>query len=163
MTRKTTQLFHAAITGNATELQHLMKSVDNVDSMILSAAAKNGCTECVKLLISVTDPNHDESLALREAVREGHIDCVKLLIPVSDPLHYAASLRLASIFAHTQCVDMLFELSNAQMVLDSLKVSYPDEPLKWDYLEHKISQRQRNTLVCAIEMVSDGKQQIRKM
>ena len=46
---------------------------------------KNGHAECVRLILSVSDPKADESYALRAAAHYGHVECVRRL-PVSGPL-----------------------------------------------------------------------------
>lgn len=63
----------------------LSEGVDPSHSDALSRAAYKGYSECVKLLIPLSDPKRDNSYALCMAAGSGHAECVKILIPVSDP------------------------------------------------------------------------------
>lgn len=83
------------------------------DSYALHVAAEKGHTECVRLLIPVSNPLTLDSFALRWAAEKGHTECVRLLIPVSDPLALGSeALRWAAGNGRTDCVRLLIPVSN---------------------------------------------------
>jgi ankyrin repeat protein len=82
------------------------------DSWALSLAASNGHVECVRRLISVSDPLADGSGALRGAAQCGHADCVKVLMEASDPLaQNSYALRAAASGGHADCLGLLMGVS----------------------------------------------------
>ncbi len=95
------------------------------------------------------DPKYDNnSNALQLAAYYGHTECVKLLIPVSDPkVNDSAALQWATINDHTDCVDLLFDISVAHMALQCLQDEYPDYPHTWQYLEEKITVQRQHALL----------------
>ena len=74
-------------------------------------AAKNGDYEQLRLLIKQSENSNDYNKALEYASKNGHTECVKLLIPVSDTKNCNA-LSWASICGHTECVKLLIPVSD---------------------------------------------------
>ena len=110
------KIIKEATIGNADQLKILIKQSNSIDcSKALIISAVNGHTECVKLLIPLSNPKTNDSEALRLASSSGHTECVKLLIPVSDPKaknNYA--LRWASSDGYDECVNLLIPVSDAK-------------------------------------------------
>jgi ankyrin repeat protein len=105
----------AAAKGGHMECVRLLIEVSDPtdgNSRALQLAARRGCAECVKLLIPVSDPLAGDSYALQLAARGGHVECVKLLIPASDPLtDDSLALRWAAQEGHAECVGLLLTVS----------------------------------------------------
>lgn len=79
----------------------------------LRSAALSGRAECVRLLIPATDPRAEDSSALREAARAGEAECVRLLIPVSDPRAWdSEALVMAASSGCHECVRLLIPVSD---------------------------------------------------
>ena len=80
----------------------------------LQCAAYHGHTDCVALLLPISDPLDQDGLnqtALHLAAKQGHADCVSVLLPASDP-HLPDSygqtpLTLAAQHGHADCVQQL--------------------------------------------------------
>lgn len=110
----TAELFNAVQTGNV-NLVAKLSAHDTLtnNSEALVHAATWGKTDCVKLLIPISDPRVDDSLALRLAARYGHAECVKLLIPVSNcSADDNQALRTAAYGGYVQCVALLIPVSD---------------------------------------------------
>lgn len=115
--------------------------------LALYKAASNGHAQCVEELINHCNPSENNSSALQIAAGLGHTECVKLLIPVSDPTaNDSVALQAACEYAHYGVIDALFEVSDVQAVLERLHKKHSDRPACWQYLEEKISQRQKQLL-----------------
>lgn len=148
-------LISAALDGNVLEVQRLISvcgSTSNTEA--LSAAAQNGHTECVRLLIPVSEPKVNNSQALVCAALHGHTECVRLLIPVSEPkANNSEALDCAAQFGHNDCIDLLFECSDSVSVLTRLKDTRHTKDMyyntmrkwaKWGHLEDKVFAQQQN-------------------
>lgn len=162
-------LFWAAENGNAEEIRRFIPlfSLQTANGQALRVAAANGHTECVELLIAVSDPTtyfaalHEaarkghadcvqhlilvcdpkrkQSLPLRVAVANGHVKCVERLIPVSDPKSDdSLALRIAATNGHTQCVELLYPVSEPTVALKQLQQHYPDDYSTWGQLQEMV-------------------------
>ncbi len=71
-----------------------------------------------------------------------------MLIAVSNPKeHNSVALQLAATNGHTQCVELLYPVSDPIVALEKLQYEYPNEPKKWRYLEEMVeSEHVRNAL-----------------
>ena len=79
-------------------------------------AASKGHTECVELLIPVSNPKIDNSYPLRIAIVYGHTDCALLLIPFSEPkFGNSEALFLAVQQGSVECVKSLLPVSEPQL------------------------------------------------
>lgn len=130
----------------------------------LRVAAENGHTDCVELLIPVSDPLEDDSAALYWTVSFGQesttgvLKCVQLLICVSDvQAADSRALRKAILLEKFDLVDVLYAHSNPQVVLWDLKQSTPNSLWKQNdydqaigYLEERMAREQRATLLQAL-------------
>lgn len=117
------------------------------NSEALYRAACNGHLDCVQLLIPVSDPKAYHSYALCEAARYGHTECIRILIPVSIPKdRRSLALQMAVLYENTPCVDLLFDVSEPDFALHALQSEFPNEPHKWQNLECKIVEQQKNRL-----------------
>lgn len=98
----------------------------DLNSAALRVASRFGHTDCVELLIPVSDTRLDKSAALRYAAANGHAECVQRLIPVSDPLvHGSNALRLAVQCGHIECVKLLEPVSDPEVVA-VLRAEHPE-------------------------------------
>lgn len=70
-------------------------------------AAEHGHTECVRLLIPVSEPHANKGYALCHAAAGGHTECVRLLIPVSDSSDRNQALISAASLGRPECVKLL--------------------------------------------------------
>lgn len=94
------------------------------------------------MLIPVSDPF---DFPLYHVVGNGHTECVRLLIPISNPkFNNSYSLHLAVLHSHTACIDLLVGVSDASLVLHNLQREHPTRC--WQYLEEKIAQHQHEML-----------------
>ena len=108
-----TKIIKEATVGNADQLKILIKQSSSIDcgkALIISAA--KGHTECVKLLIPVSDQKTNKSEALRWSCYNGHAECAKLLISVSDQKTNNQALGWATCNGHTECVKILIPVSD---------------------------------------------------
>lgn len=109
------KLFKSAADGDTHALAQLLSlgaDPKEFDSYALLLAARNGHTECVRLLIPISDPKAGKSLPLRWAAMYGHLECVRLLIPVSDPsAEDSHALMNAMSCNHIECVKLLLPAS----------------------------------------------------
>ena len=97
----------------------------------LFLAARSGRAECLSLLIPVADPKAEDSCALLLAASNGHVECLKLLIPVSDAKALNSfALCRAAENGHTECVRLLIPVSNPNAVLEKVAGSGHVECLK---------------------------------
>ena len=106
-------LYDAARYGKTELLNGLIKqSINGVDyNKALCLTSANGHTECVKLLIPVSDPKNCNALSW--ASISGHAECVKFLIHVSDPkINNSYALRMAAEKDHFDCVELLLPHSD---------------------------------------------------
>lgn len=111
-------LITAAFKGNAAEVARLIPMSDPKDynSLPLQLAAKNGHTQCVKLLVDVS-PHvivSEHSSPLRKAAENGHVECVKLLIGVAKEDCIYKALCEAVRLKHTECVKLLMVACDVQ-------------------------------------------------
>lgn len=114
-------------------------------NLALCQSAQNGHSECIKLLIAVSNPKELGSLALIKAAIEGHAECVKLLIPVCDPLlRESHALMSAAAKGSLECVQLLLPYTHAQNEInyalhmavceqrqDVFDVLYPLSDIEW--------------------------------
>ncbi len=97
----------------------LARRVDKNGMSALMLAASGGHTECVKLLLPVSDAlaaNCAGLSALMFAARGGNAACVALLLPVSEALattnRGSSALMLATENGHVECVELLLPVSD---------------------------------------------------
>lgn len=115
----------------------MSKSLHN-NSRALRWAAGMGHTECVKMLIPVSDPKYNDSAALRDAAIMGHTECVKLLIPISNPKDCnSEALVSAAQEGHEQCANLLYDLSDVPTAIAVLKIESPANYTQWQFLEQR--------------------------
>lgn len=154
-------LLFAARDGNVAEVCRLIPISDPkaYSSEALRLAAQYGRTECVKLLIPVS--NIRGSYALKIAADYGHTQCVELLIPVSDPkAKDSSALSGASFYGHTPCVELLYPVSDPLIVLKQLQHQWPHDSKKWGQLQEMIEvERVRNMLNAEVETPTAAKVQ----
>ena len=94
-------------------VDHANDVVSSEFDLALRLAAEHGHTECVRLLIPVSDPKADQCVALWTAADKGHTECVRLLIPVSDPQAYGnLALQAAAEMGYPRCLELLIPVSN---------------------------------------------------
>jgi len=144
-----------------TECARLLIKVSSAFGMALCWAAHNGHADCVELLISVPEPI-DGLKALLWAAERGHAECVKLLIPISDPKkYYSRALQLAVRHGHTPCVELLYPVSDPLIALKTLQESCPNQPEKWialkQYIEIEEAKRLRDALSHEVGNGSPGR------
>lgn len=103
------QLYHAIAQNNVDNLKKLIPFFDlTSDNAPLRAAAELGFTECLELLIPVSDCTAHNNAALCLAAKNGHTQCVEHLIPVSNPhCDGIGALHLAAEHGHAPCVQLL--------------------------------------------------------
>lgn len=140
----TQHLLDASDQGNTAEVQRLISISDPaLNNEALRRAAAHGHVECVKMLIPVSNPKHNDSSALQWAAANGYVACVKELIPVSEPkTHNNEALVAAAFYGHHECVDLLFDVCNPEDALEELKmrirVGTTGRSYHSAYLEEKI-------------------------
>lgn len=121
----TTPLLDAIKSGSAGALSNLLaRRVPCPPAELndaLRLAARIGASECVKLLVPISDPKSCDSEALRWAARSGHAACVKLLTGVSNPKAQSSqALCQAAEEGHYECVTLLIPESEIEDVSDAL-------------------------------------------
>lgn len=89
---------------------------------LLSAVLSNDI-EAVKRLL---DPNVSNSNELENAVINQYHEVVQLLLPVSSADHNML-LRFATVNRDERMIELLFDVSEPLIVLDSLKSKYSEE------------------------------------
>jgi len=140
----TQHLLNAADQGNTAEVQRLISISDLAfNNEALRRASAHGHVECVKMLIPVSNPKHNDSSALQWASANGYVACVKELIPVSEPkAQNNEALVAAAFYGHHECVDLLFDVCNPEEALEELKmrirVGTTGRSYHSAYLEQKI-------------------------
>ena len=103
-------LFEAAKQGNIADVQRLIPLSDpEVLSDALQTAAYFGHSECVRMLIPVTNSQKD---ALKSAALCGHFECLQLLLPLSTFEKRTQALQLAASSGHHNCVELLISVSD---------------------------------------------------
>lgn len=131
----------AACLGN-TQCVALLLPMSNAkqhDSGPLRMAAAKGHVECVKLLTPFSDSNAREGEPLKFAAHNGHAQCVKLLIPVTDSKWYTEALYFAALHGNEQSVTLLYKhCTHTHDVLKDLKINYPQAYKKLVILERCI-------------------------
>ena len=110
------RLAELADAGDADGLARLLaQTIESplVGSQPICNAARNGHTECVRILIPFSDPKANDSYPLRWATNHGHVECVRLLIPVSDPKALdSRALLWAAENGYTECAQLLIPASD---------------------------------------------------
>lgn len=111
------KLLHCTEKGDSAAIARLLKlkNCSQIDgtAALHRGAVEHGHAECVKLLISISHIQADDSFALRLAASKGHAECLRLLIPGSDPhARESQALRSAAFHGHADCVALLFPVSD---------------------------------------------------
>lgn len=106
------QLMDAAVAGDHRQIAWLLEHTDTDPrqhaSAALRAAAAQGHSACVQLLIKHSNPYDRKSEALGVAAANGFTECVKLLVPVSDPRANSYKSLIDALYnGHTECVKLL--------------------------------------------------------
>jgi len=142
-------------------VDHVNDVVSSEFDLALRLAAEHGHTECVRLLIPVSNPKDQYSSALQLAARHGHTQCMELLIPVSNPKeHNSYALQEASSNGHLACVELLYPVSEPAVALQQLQQHHPDRYEKWGQLyemieaervQHRLILEMKNTAAVKIQ------------
>lgn len=124
------------------------------------AACAMGYSAGLKFLLPRLSRDNSTAV-LQIAAQYGQSECLQLLIPVSDPkVSNSRPLWLAARCQHTTCVDLLFPVSDVEHVFASLQRECPLNSKFWGYLEHKICQHQQQLLsaeIASVGCVSRGR------
>lgn len=132
-------LIVAAKEGNADALRQELSKNNPLQTTLnkaLETAAAWGHTECVRILLPHANPANSSALHL--AAQFGHTQCVGELIGWSNPKDSESrALFLACEYEYTECIDLLYDVSEVEGVLRDLKKDYPDTYSKWEYLQQK--------------------------
>lgn len=114
-------------------------------------AATTGQEKCIALLL-IASRGIAPNSALQAAARGGYAQCVKRLISASNPLHArSAALHAAVVNGHAECVDLLLPVSDSAEVLRRLRDQYPRNPELFNALADAVAQQQKQVLENAIE------------
>jgi ankyrin repeat protein len=147
----------AAGNGHTDVVRMLMKvcSKQTVDDALM-AAVSNGNHECAKELI-VKASRNTKNEALIKAAHCGYASCVELLIPVSNTkAKDSQALRFAVLGQHTQCIDILLDVSDSSKVLAELQRVFYHKPEVWELFAQQMESRnQRAILTKAIALRRD--------
>lgn len=118
---------------------------------LLTMAAQNGHTSCVAFLTTVCTDLSDYNHAFVVAAQKGNQRCVQLLLNKVDPKdNNSAALREACEWGRHGCIDLLAPVSDVYCVLQQLQAENPQYPECWEYLEQKICEQQKQTLLSHI-------------
>lgn len=150
----TERLLEASKNGETEEVKRLISVSDPKahDSQALQWAAEKGHIEIVKLLIPVSDPTADGSRALWEAAQYGYNDIVKLLIPVSDPKkHNSFALRRAVYEEYLDTVRLLIPVSDCNSALNVLQSEGNNTTLLQQCMDEYEVMQQQERLRASIE------------
>lgn len=148
------QLIVAAKEGNANAVcRELTK--ENISRITLGKAlemaAAWGYPECVRILLPHVTPDNTSALSL--AAQFGHTPCVVELLLWCNPKDLESSaLFLACEYEYNECIDVLYAVSDVELVLHNLKKEYPDTYSKWEYLQQK---HEASLLSYAVSIFSD--------
>lgn len=111
-----------------------------LDFLALRNAVQHDFSLCVEQLIKIASPS-EVNEALQLAANLGHVDSLRLLIPLADPKdRNSKALAQAVLHGHSECVDLLFDISDPQVVLKNW--SHFTDPQKLNYLREKIQRQQ---------------------
>lgn len=81
-----------------------------------------GHTECVRLLIPVSDPR-DYNTALWLASGSDSVECVKLLLTVADPKHKDSQALVSAVVRKNQeIIDVLYPVSDPDKALEDMHI-----------------------------------------
>jgi len=132
----------------------------------LTDGIKKNFPQCVEQLIKIGAPS-EVNEALQLAAKLGRTQCVELLIPVSDPcVGNSNALQEAVWRNHTTCIDLLYPVSDPPAALRQLQRDYPHQHNKWGKLQEMVdaeqAERLQNTLNAEVETTTAVKVQ-RKM
>lgn len=147
----------AAANGHTEVVRMLMKvSPKQTIDDALMAAVSNGNHECAKELIAKASRGAKNE-ALIEAARCGYASCVEVLIPVSHTkAKDSQALRSAVLGQHTQCIELLVDVSDSTKVLAELQRVFDHKPEVWELFAQMMESRtQRTALTAAIALRRD--------
>lgn len=127
---------------------------------MVEVAAANDRVHCLKLLLSRSELTHDHALIV--AARKGHSQCVKLLIAVSNPrAHQSCALSLAVLSGNQRCVDLLLPVSDPHVALRTIEHDFCDLQ-SYEVLERAIAHHQKQLLEKSLGDTSNS-QGVRKI
>lgn len=145
-------LIVAAKEGNTHALRQELTKNNPLQTTLdkaLETAAAWGNTECVRILLPHASPVNSPALHL--AAQFGQTQCVGELIAWSNPKDSEShALFLACEYEYTECIDLLYDVSDVELVLRNLKKDYPDTYSKWEYLQQK---HEEHILSCTVHSI----------
>ena len=122
-------------------VDHANDVVSSEFDLALRLAAEHGHTECVRLLIPVSNPKANKSSSLWMAAEMGHLEIVKLLIPCSDPLALNSyALQVAVLEKRADCVEVLYPHSDPVAAVAEMRTLY--NPVLWQPFAQRVEHEQ---------------------
>lgn len=118
-------------------------------------ANEYGYSEIVEFLVSNAELPNSQHL-LNQAVFHGHLDCVRWMLSISDPKENESNpLQVAVVQGHTDIFELLYPVSDPQAALLSLQNHQMYDVDDWKILEERIQKNQRETLMAAVSIGCD--------
>lgn len=109
-----------------------------------------GYSEIVAFLVSNTEPPTSQHL-LNQAVFHGHLECVRWMLSVSNPKDNNSNpLQVAALQGYDDIFELLYPVSDPQQALFSLQNNRMYGIEDWKMLEERIQKDQRDNLIAAI-------------
>lgn len=105
------ELFHSQLSTTPAMAD---RSINSLNNQLVNCAAAGDLPGVASLLSQGADPQHEKSLALSMAARNGCHECAKLLIPVSNPADGFSALAMAASRGRLECVLLLLPFSDAK-------------------------------------------------
>ena len=113
-------------------------------------ATEYGYSEIVEFLVCNATLPQSQNL-LNQAVYHGHLECVKWMLSVSDPkANNSNPLQVAVVQGHMDIFELLYPVSEAEVALSSLQKHSMFDADDWKILEDRIQKDQRNKLIAAV-------------
>lgn len=124
-------------------------------------ANQYGYSEIVEFLVCHTCIPNVQQL-LNQAVFHGHLECVKWMLSVADPqVDNSNSLAVAVLQGHDDIFELLYPVSNPQQALFALQQNSAYDADDWIMLEQRIHKDQREKLAGVVPRGCD--KQIKKL
>lgn len=116
----------------------------------LRVANEYGYSGIVEFLVSHTPPPGSQHL-LNQAVFHGHLECVKWMLSVSNPKDNNSNpLQVAVVQGHMDIFELLYAVSDPQAALLSLQKHSMYDADDWKILEERIQKDQRDKLSAVV-------------
>lgn len=124
-------------------------------------ANEYGYSEIVEFLVCHTSIPNVQRL-LNQAVFHGHLECVKWMLSVADPqVDNSSPLAVAVLQGHDDIFELLYPVSNPQEALFALQKNAAYDVDDWIMLEQRIQHDQREKLASVVSHGCD--KQIKKL